>query len=83
MQQTKVRQKELNSLVAKLVLVTLQTLVALSIYQFIRNIIFPESCTWHSQTYFTFGCIIAALTSCLLLNKHQVMVQEFSQEKRR
>ncbi len=80
MPQTKVRQKELNSLVSKLVLVTLQTLVALSIYQFIRNIIFPESCTWNSQVYFTFGCIIAALTSCLLLYKHQVMVQEFSQE---
>jgi len=70
-----------NSWVTRVILVTLQIVVALSIFQMFRDIIFAHSSAANSNLYLgILGCTLATICACLLLLKYQKLIQQFCRD---
>ena len=70
-----------NSWVTRVILVTLQIVVAISIFQMFRDIIFAHSSAAHSNLYLgILGCTLATICACLLLLKYQKLIQQFCRD---
>lgn len=77
----RVFKEHVNSLVSKLLLVALQILIGVSIYQLITNMVLPGLSAAHSHLLTSiFGCGLAIMSTYFILCKYQTMVQCFSQE---
>jgi PAS domain S-box-containing protein len=74
-------ESRLNSWVTRLILVTLQVIVAISIFQLFKDIIFAHAGGASSNLYLgILGCTLATVCACLLLLKYQKLIQQFSRD---
>ena len=70
-----------NSWVTRLVLVTLQVIVAISIFQLFKDIVFAHTGAVSSNLYLgILGCTLATVCAYLLLLKYQKLIQQFSRD---
>src|SRR5665647_2263072 len=70
-----------NSWVTRLVLVTLQVIVAISIFQLFKDIVFAHTGAVSSNLYLgILGCTLATVCAYLLLVKYQKLIQQFSRD---
>jgi PAS domain S-box-containing protein len=70
-----------NSWVTRLVLVMLQLIVAVSIFQLFRDIVFAHTGAAGSNIYLVIlGCTLATVCAYLLLMKYQKLIQQFSRD---
>jgi PAS domain S-box-containing protein len=62
-------------------MVTLQVIIAISIYQLVKDIIFPHAGAVSSNIYLSIlGCTLATICAYLVLVKYQTLIQHFSRE---
>jgi PAS domain S-box-containing protein len=73
--------KTVNNWVTRLILVALQLIVAISIFQVFKDMIFAHADTASSNLYLgILGCTLATICACLLLLKYQKLIQQFSRD---
>jgi PAS domain S-box-containing protein len=71
----------INSWVTRLILVAVQIIVAISIFQLLRDILFTRDSAAGSNLYLSImGCTLATICAYLLLFKYQKLIQQFSQD---
>ena len=67
--------------VTRLIMVTLQIIVALSIFQVVRNLLFTHGISASSNIYLSIlGCTLATICAYLILMKYQMLIQDFSRD---
>jgi PAS domain S-box-containing protein len=70
-----------NTWVTRLIMVTLQIIVAVSIFQLFRDILFAHGSPVSSNIYLSIlGCTLATICAYLLLMKYQMLIQDFSRD---
>jgi PAS domain S-box-containing protein len=70
-----------NAWVSRLIMVTLQIIVALSIFQLVRDVLFAHGSAANSNIYMgILGCILATICAYLILMKYQMLIQGFSRD---
>jgi PAS domain S-box-containing protein len=70
-----------NSWVTRLILLMLQLIVGIAIFQLFKNIVFVHASAISSNIYLVIiGCILATVCACLLLLKYQRLIQQFSRD---
>ena len=70
-----------TSWVTRLILVALQVIVAISIFQLFRDIFFARGGVTNSNLYLgILGCTLATVIAYLLLTKYQTLIQQFSRD---
>jgi PAS domain S-box-containing protein len=70
-----------NSWVTRVILVTLQVIVAISIFQLLKDIVFTHGSATSSNIYLSIlGCTLATICAYLLLLKYQKLIQQFSRD---
>ncbi len=80
-EQTDVSQGKVNTWTTRLILVTLQVIIAISIFQVIRDLILPQGGPAGYNIYLAImGCTLATICAYLILLKYQTLIQKFSQE---
>jgi PAS domain S-box-containing protein len=71
----------INSWITRLILVTLQIIVAISMFQFFREIVFAHDRAASSNIYLSImGCTLATICAYLLLVKYQKLIQQFGRD---
>ncbi len=80
MKKVKEDYKAMNSTVARLSLVAIQVVIAISVFQFVRFVFFQDISNWQLNVVSFAGSLVAAMTALLLLSKYQKLVKEFSQQ---
>jgi PAS domain S-box-containing protein len=71
----------INSWVTRLILVALQIIVAISIFQLFRDLLFAQGTTAGSNIYLSImGCTLATVCAYLLLLKYQKLIQQFGRD---
>ena len=73
--------EDIDSVVPRLTLVAIQMIIALSVFLFLKIILFRDLPNWETNVLIIFGNIVAALASFLLLYKHQVLLKLSSLQK--
>jgi PAS domain S-box-containing protein len=74
-------ESRLNTWVTRLILITLQIIVAVSIFQLFRDIVFAEVVVPGSNIYLIImGCILATICAYLILLKYQKLIQQFGRD---
>jgi len=77
----KMAEGTINAWVTRMILVTLQIIIALSIYQLLKDFIFPHAGAVSSNIYLSIlGCTLATVSAYLILVKYQSLIQHFSRE---
>ncbi|MCK9374837.1 MAG: PAS domain S-box protein [Syntrophobacterales bacterium] len=72
---------KVNTWTTRLILVTLQVIIAISIFQVIRDVILPRGGAASFNIYLAImGCTLATICAYLILMKYQTLIQKFSQE---
>ena len=70
-----------NNWIARLIMISLQVIVALSLFQLFRNLVFPHSGVANSNIYLSILALtLGTICACLILVKYQTLIQEFYQE---
>jgi PAS domain S-box-containing protein len=70
-----------NSWVTRLIVITLQVIIAISIFQLLRDFVFSHAGSRSSNIYLgIMGCTLATICAYLILLKYQSLIQQFSQE---
>ena len=70
-----------NIRITWLILVSLQIIIALSLFQLFRNLFFAHAGAASSNIYLSImGCTLATICACLILVKYQTLIQDFSRE---
>ncbi|MDP3184147.1 MAG: PAS domain S-box protein, partial [Anaerolineales bacterium] len=71
----------INAWVTRLIMVTLQVIVAVSIFQLFKDIVFPQGSAASSNIYLSIlGCTLATICAYLILLKYQTLIQQFSRD---
>jgi PAS domain S-box-containing protein len=71
----------INSWVTRLILAALQIIVAISIFQLFRDMVFTHGATVSSNIYLSImGCTLATVCAYLLLLKYQKLIQQFGRD---
>ncbi len=74
-------ESRLNTWVTRLILITLQIIVAISIFQLFRDIVFAQGVVPGSNIYLIImGCILATICAYLILLKYQKLIQQFGRD---
>jgi PAS domain S-box-containing protein len=77
----KIAEDKVNAWVTRLILITLQIIIGISIYQLFKDVIFPQGGANSSNIYLTIiGCTLATVCAYLILVKYQSLIQHFSRE---
>jgi PAS domain S-box-containing protein len=77
----RVDEGKVNSWVTKLTLVTLQVIIAVSIFQVFKDWVFSNKGLGSSNIYLgIMGCTLATICAYLILVKYQSLIQQFSRE---
>jgi PAS domain S-box-containing protein len=67
--------------ITRLIMISLQVIVALSLFQLFRNLVFPYTGAASSNIYLSIlGCTLATICACLILAKYQTLIQDFYRE---
>ena len=70
-----------NAWGTRLIMVTLQVIVAISIFQLFRDLVFANSGAASSNIYLSIlGCTLATVCAYLILLKYQKLIQQFSRD---
>ena len=70
-----------NGWVTRVILATLQVIVAISIFQLFKDIVFAHTNAASSNVYLSIlGCTLATICAYLLLMKYQKLIQQFSRD---
>ena len=70
-----------NTWVTRLIMVTLQVIVAVSIFQLLRDFLFSHGSGAGSNIYLSIlGCTLATLCAYLILLKYQTLIQQFGRD---
>ncbi|MDO9531411.1 MAG: PAS domain S-box protein, partial [Deltaproteobacteria bacterium] len=73
--------RRVNTWITRLILVTMQLIVAISIFQLFKGIIFAHAGAVSSNLYLVIiGCTLATVCACLLLLKYQKLIQQFCRD---
>ena len=71
----------LNSWVTRLILLALQVIVTISIFQLFKDMVFAHAGAASSNLYLgILGCTLATVCACLILLKYQKLIQQFSRD---
>jgi PAS domain S-box-containing protein len=71
----------INTWVTRLIMVTLQVIVAISIFQLFRDLVFARGGSASSNIYLSIlGCTLATVCAYLILLKYQKLIQQFGRE---
>jgi PAS domain S-box-containing protein len=71
----------INSWITRLILVALQVIVAISIFQVFRDMVFTRGVAAGSNIYLSIiGCTLATICAYLLLLKYQKLIQQFGRD---
>jgi PAS domain S-box-containing protein len=74
-------ESSVNSWVTRVILVSLQVIVAISIFQLFKDIVFAHTSAASSNVYLSIlGCTLATICAYLLLMKYQKLIQQFSRD---
>lgn len=74
-------ERAVSGWVTRVILVTLQVIVAVSIFQLFKDIVFAHASAASSNIYLSiFGCTLATVCAYLLLLKYQKLIQQFSRD---
>ena len=74
-------ESKLNTWVTRLILIALQVIVALSIFQLIRDIVFSRGGGGGSNLFLIItGCSLATICAYLILLKYQKLIQQFGRD---
>ena len=74
-------ESKINVWVTRLILVALQIIVAISIFQLFRDMVFTHGITAGSNIYLSIiGCTLATICAYLLLLKYQKLIQQFGRD---
>ena len=74
-------ESRVNSWVTRLMLLALQLIVAISIFQLFKGIVFAHTSAASSNLYLVIlGCTLATVCAYLLLSKYQKLIQDFSRD---
>jgi PAS domain S-box-containing protein len=77
----KMSEGTVNAWVTRLILFSLQIIIAISIFQLLRDVIFPRAGSASSNIYLSIlGCTLATVCAYLILVKYQSLIQHFSRE---
>jgi PAS domain S-box-containing protein len=80
----KIKEKDDSALsvwVTRLIMITLQVIVAISIFQLFRDLVFAHSTSATSNIYLSImGCTLATICAYLILMKYQKLIQQFSRD---
>jgi len=75
---TKIESGTASIWIARLIMISLQVIVALSLFHLFRNLVFPHSGAASSNIYLSIlGCTLATICACLILAKYQTLIQDF------
>jgi PAS domain S-box-containing protein len=70
-----------NVWVTRVIMVTLQVIVAISIFQLFRDLVFAHTTADTSNIYLSIlGCTLATICAYLILMKYQKLIQQFSRD---
>jgi PAS domain S-box-containing protein len=62
-------------------MISLQVIVALSLFHLFNNLVFPREGSTSSNIYLSIlGCTLATICACLILAKYQTLIQDFYRE---
>jgi PAS domain S-box-containing protein len=79
--ETQTAKSPLNTWVTRLMLITLQVIIAISIFQLLRDFVFAHAGSASSNIYLgIMGCTLATICAYLILVKYQTLIQQFSRE---
>ena len=73
-------ESKLNTWVTRLILITLQIIVAISIFQLIRDIVFAHGSIGSNIYLIIIGCTLATVCAYLILLKYQKLIQQFGRD---
>jgi PAS domain S-box-containing protein len=74
-------ESKLNSWVTRVILITLQVIVAISIFQLFRDMLFARGGVPGANIYLIIlGCTLATICAYLILSKYQKLIQQFSRD---
>ena len=74
-------ESRLNTWVTRLILITLQVIVAISIFQLFRDVVFAQGVVLGSNIHLIImGCILATICAYLILLKYQKLIQQFGRD---
>jgi PAS domain S-box-containing protein len=72
---------EVSSWVTRVIMVTLQVIVAMSIFLLFKDVVFPRHGSASSNIYLSIlGCTLATICAYLILLKYQKLIQQFSRD---
>ncbi len=75
------QESKINAWVTRLILAMLQIIVAISIFQMLRDMIFKHGGSAGSNIYLSImGCTLATICAYLLLLKYQKLIQQFGRD---
>jgi PAS domain S-box-containing protein len=79
--ETQMAKSTIDTWITRLIMVTLQVIIAISIFQVLRDFVFPHARATSSNIYLgILGCTLATICAYLILLKYQTLIQQFSQE---
>jgi PAS domain S-box-containing protein len=74
-------ESDVNSWATRLILMALQVIVAISIFQLLREFVFTHTGGISSNLFLSIvGCTLATICAYLILMKYQTLIQQFSRE---
>ncbi len=77
----KVGERSISAWVTRLIMIALQVIVAIAIFQMVKDVVFPHAGIIGSNIYMSImGCTLATLCAYLILLKYQTLIQQFSRE---
>jgi len=77
----KPEESTINAWVTRLIMVALQVIVATSIFQMFRGMLFSQGSAASSNIYLSIlGCTLATICAYLILLKYQKLIQQFSRD---
>ncbi len=71
----------INNWVTKLIMVSLQVIIAISLFQLFKDVIIPHDAGAHSNVYLAIlACTLATICAYFILVKYQTLIRDFGQE---
>jgi PAS domain S-box-containing protein len=78
---SRMEESTVNTWITRIILVALQVIIALSIFQLLKDVIFPHTKGISSNLFLSIaGCTLATICAYLILIKYQSLIQQFSRE---
>jgi PAS domain S-box-containing protein len=77
----KIDSGKVSILITRLIMISLQVIIALALFHLFRNLVFPRAGTASTNIYLSIlGCTLATICACLILAKYQTLIQDFYRE---